>query len=551
MNGDVKAIAVNSTTGDLYVGGAFTTAGGVSAHYIAKWDGSTWSALGSGVNANVEAVAVNSSTGEVYAGGAFTTAGGITAHHIAKWNGSAWSALGSGMNDFVYAVAVNSSTGNVYAGGHFTTAGGVSANFIAKWNGSVWSALGSGMRGYGSSYGDVFALAVNSTTGDVYAGGIFTTAGGVSANYIARWHGSSWSALGSGMNTFSSVDAIAVNNTTGEVYAGGAFTTAGGVSAHYIAQWNGSAWSAMGGGPSNGMNGGVDALAVNSSTGNVYAGGIFTTAGGVSANYIAKWNGSAWSALGSGLNGGVSAVAVNSATGDVPVGGVFTTAGGKVSDYFGMWHIPAPLACTIQFSDVPVGSTFYPYIHCLACLGIVSGYPDGTYRPGNPETRAQLAKIVSNSAGFNDIQTTQLFQDVPTSATFFQFIGRLASRGFIGGYPCGGANEPCVPPANLPYFRPNRNTGRGQISKIDANAAGFSETPSGQQFQDVPIGSTYYTYTYRLVTRNIMSGHPCGGQGEPCVPPANLPYFFPNANATRGQTAKFVSNTFFPNCQTP
>ena len=37
---------------------------------------------------------------------------------------------------------------NLYAGGYFTTAGGVPANYIAKWDGSAWSALGSGMNGY-------------------------------------------------------------------------------------------------------------------------------------------------------------------------------------------------------------------------------------------------------------------------------------------------------------------------------------------------------------------------------------------------------------------
>ncbi len=79
----------------------------------------------------------------LYAGGDFTTAGGRTANHIAKWNGSSWSALGSGVNDTVYALAVSGSA--VYAGGNFTTAGGNAANYIAKWNGSSWSALGSGM----------------------------------------------------------------------------------------------------------------------------------------------------------------------------------------------------------------------------------------------------------------------------------------------------------------------------------------------------------------------------------------------------------------------
>jgi hypothetical protein len=213
--------------------------------------------------------------------------------------------------------------------------------------------------------------------------------------------------------------------------------------------------------------------------------------------------------------------------------------------------LPTSTTCPIQFTDVPVGSTFYSFIRCLACRSILSGYPDGTFRPNNQVTRGQLSKIVSNSAGFNDPQTTQMFQDVPVGSTFFDFIGRLASRGYIGGYACGGAGEPCVPPGNLPYFRPNNNATRGQISKIVSNAAGFSEPHTGQTFQDVAPGSTFYDFIERLASRGVMAGYPCGGAGEPCVPPGNLPYFRPNNNATRGQTSKIVANTFFPGCNTP
>ena len=56
----------------------------------------------------------------------------------------------------VYALAVSGTT--LYAGGGFTTAGGVTVNCVAKWNGSAWSALGTGM-----DY-DVYALAVSGTT---------------------------------------------------------------------------------------------------------------------------------------------------------------------------------------------------------------------------------------------------------------------------------------------------------------------------------------------------------------------------------------------------
>jgi PKD domain/Bacterial SH3 domain len=173
VNGAVSALAVSGS--DMYAGGSFTTAGGVSANYIAKWNGSSWSALGSGLNAWVSALAVSGS--DVYAGGVYTIAGGVSANQIAKWNGSSWGTLGSGISDWgVRALVVSGS--DVYVGGVFTTAGGVSANQIAKWNGSSWSALGSGMNS------SVLALAVSGN--DLYGGGAFTTAGGKVSAYLAR-----------------------------------------------------------------------------------------------------------------------------------------------------------------------------------------------------------------------------------------------------------------------------------------------------------------------------------------------------------------------------
>jgi hypothetical protein len=205
-----------------------------------------------------------------------------------------------------------------------------------------------------------------------------------------------------------------------------------------------------------------------------------------------------------------------------------------------------PTACTLSFTDVPQGSTFYPYVHCLACRGIINGYPDGTFKPGEQVSRGQLAKIVSNSAGFQEPVGAQMFEDVVPGSTFYDFVWRLAGRGYISGYPCGGVGEPCGP-ANLPYFRPSNNATRGQISKIVSNAAGFGEPPGAQMFEDVVPGSTFYDYVQRLASRGIISGYPCGEVGEPCGP-ASLPYFRPNDNATRGQTAKIDANSFFPGC---
>ena len=208
-----------------------------------------------------------------------------------------------------------------------------------------------------------------------------------------------------------------------------------------------------------------------------------------------------------------------------------------------------PTACPIQFTDVPSGSTFHPFVRCLACRGILGGYLDGTFRPNNDITRGQLSKIVSNAADFNEPVSGRLFEDIPTTHAFYTWIQRLAGRGHIGGYPCGGAGEPCGA-GNLPYFRPSANATRGQITKIVSNAAGFSEPPGGQLFEDVAPGDTFYEWVQRLTSRGIMGGYPCGGVSEPCGG-GNRPYFRPNNAATRGQVSKIVANTFFPGCVTP
>jgi hypothetical protein len=207
---------------------------------------------------------------------------------------------------------------------------------------------------------------------------------------------------------------------------------------------------------------------------------------------------------------------------------------------------PTVTTCSVQFTDVPASNTFYSQIRCLACQGIMGGYSDGTFRPNNNVTRGQLSKIVANSAGFNEPVSEQTFEDVPSSNTFYPYIERMAGRGIIGGYPCGGVSEPCG--SGKPYFRPNANATRGQISKIVSEAADYNDPQTGQTFEDVPSSNTFHLWIERLASRGIMSGYPCGGTGEPCGT-GDKPYFRPNNNATRGQTSKIVANTFFPTCE--
>lgn len=182
-----QALATISGVKYLYVGGDFARIGGVTASNIARYNFETrqWEAIGSGLNDTVLAVAVDVS-GNLYAGGEFLNAGGdANADYIAKWNGSAWSALGSGLNS-VRAIAFDGSD-NLYAGGNFIDADGIAeADRIAYFDGQSWNALtnGGGLSGLG---GNVYSVVLDSDTNTVYAAGDFDTAGTIKTASIAAF----------------------------------------------------------------------------------------------------------------------------------------------------------------------------------------------------------------------------------------------------------------------------------------------------------------------------------------------------------------------------
>lgn len=190
-DGPVRAFAVfdDGQGPALFVGGAFTTAGGAPARKVARWDGGQWSTLGDGITVGPDVFAMtvfDDGDGEaLYVGGSFTMAGGVQTSNIARWDGSTWSPVGTGTNFSVWNLTVfNDGSGDaLYASGEFTQAGGGAASKVARWDGNAWSPLGAGMNNtvsalYGFDDGSGPAL---------YAGGGFTTADGRPANRIARW----------------------------------------------------------------------------------------------------------------------------------------------------------------------------------------------------------------------------------------------------------------------------------------------------------------------------------------------------------------------------
>jgi hypothetical protein len=289
--GSVNALAL-SLDGSLYVGGGFSLAGGVAnTAHIAKWDGAAWSALGTGMSGGIPIVwtIAIGPDGSLYAGGQFNLAGGVAnTAYIAKWNGVTWSPLGTGMNGNVYALAFGKD-GTLYAGGNFTSASGVANTaYIAKWNGVTWSPLGAGMNGTVRSL-------VAGPDGTIYVGGDFTSASNgvmpMKIYHIVRWSGSAWYPLGAGLN--STVYAMCFGKDK-NLYVSGTFSVSGFQSLPgYNSIWTGSTWM-----PMDVVAPGVDSImssVIFDKVGNLYVGfnGLSASGSAISATVIVPDLGSA------------------------------------------------------------------------------------------------------------------------------------------------------------------------------------------------------------------------------------------------------------------
>ncbi|HKQ50568.1 MAG TPA: dockerin type I domain-containing protein [Phycisphaerae bacterium] len=322
--GEVRAMAVFDEDGTgplppmLFAGGSFTNMGGVSASGIARWDGRKWSPVGGGISVTlfqaVYCLKVYDEDGEgpgrakLVVGGGFLSAGGTNIKYLAQWDGESWAPLGNGPEGFVYALEIFDDDGDgpnkpaLFVGGSFTVVDGEPTLRVAKYFAGNWESLGGGV-------GDtVRALATHDEDGDgpvpprLFAGGSFHMAGSVPATKIARWDGTAWSAVGSGLTSW--VYCLTVHDDDGvgphrpELYAGGEFNSG---SLSHIAKWNGTAWSGVGTGTSGRVNAmlSFDADGVGPDPATLYVTGSFSDAGGLNAWHVAEWDGLNWLSIGS------------------------------------------------------------------------------------------------------------------------------------------------------------------------------------------------------------------------------------------------------------
>lgn len=273
-----------------------------------------WSALSTGTNGLVTCFAVyDSGHGpELYVGGEFTSAGGVPVNNIARWNGSSWAAVGRGLQggsnqEFFVADAMlvhDDGTGpQLYVTGDFTYAGGQVVNNIARWDGAHWSALGSGLTGGSRPLGHALHAFDSGSGLKLYVGGEFTMAGGVVADSIAAWDGVQWSDVGGVFGSFIEVFALEdFDDGAGpQLYVGGSFYQFGPLIAGGMARWDGSTWTSMPGWPTTGETA-MSLLVHDDGSGSaLFVGGYLESYfGGVHCHGIARWDGASWSDLNQG-----------------------------------------------------------------------------------------------------------------------------------------------------------------------------------------------------------------------------------------------------------
>ena len=314
MDAEVHSIAF-APDGSVYAAGAFTTSGGVLTNRLGKWDGAAWSMVGTttGFDNRVLKIAVDAG-GNIYAGGFFHAVDGTTVNHGAYWNGSAWSMWGvtTGFNDVVFDIAINND-GDVYVGGAFTSVDGVAnTSMIAKWDGSVFTPLGTGLVGSSGA-----CLEINPNNGNVYVGGSFSSANSVTADNIAMWNGTTFEALGAGLPG-NSVKCLELT-PYGDLYAGGDLT------GNDFWMYNGASWTEI----TTPIAEVVYIANYDQSSGLLYVG-----IGKNDLGSLSTWNGTVWAGMDIKLPGATSYIkALGIRDGDIYLG--FDTSGTATTSYSG------------------------------------------------------------------------------------------------------------------------------------------------------------------------------------------------------------------------
>lgn len=346
--GDVRASLVwdDGSGPAVFIGGQFTDDGSGNVARVLKWDGTNLATVG-GPGPAAPLYTVYTLTVFDDGSGPALFAGGT--HGLAKWNGSTWTTLGpfghvQGPSQVaVYASAVyDDGTGPaLYVGGAFTTVAGQPVSNVARWNGSTWSPVGGGVGSTASAAGTMTVFDDGNGPA-LIVGGTFTTAGGQPADGIARWNGSTWSAMGTSPGMVPRVFHVHDAGAGPELYVGGfCEPSLPSTCTSILSKWSGGTWVSLAA-VTNGSVLALDTFDDGTGPALVMSGG-FATLNGVTVNGLARWNGAAWDRPGTGtdLKYGYALASVDFGRGEelFVLGYLHIVANSKLGDACGAYEV--------------------------------------------------------------------------------------------------------------------------------------------------------------------------------------------------------------------
>ena len=182
---------------------------------------------------------------------------------------------------------------------------------------------------------------------------------------------------------------------------------------------------------------------------------------------------------------------------------------------------PAPaVAQAINFSDVSSSYWAASFIQELAQRDVIAGFPDGTFRPNDPVTRAQFAAMVRKAFNKNKIRNAVNFVDLSSTYWAYSAIREAYEMGFLSGYP-----------GNV--FRPTQNIPREQVLVSLANGLNYTASNAVstnlQVYNDASSISSYARNSIAAATeKSIVVNYPV------------LETLNPTRNATRAEVAAFI-----------
>jgi trimeric autotransporter adhesin len=278
----------------LFVVGNYSHVGGLHTGNVARWDGEVWSPVGNLLfdRSLAAAIVFDDGTGPaLYVGGGVEPAPGVYLG-VARWNGTEWSYLGSGLDGSVRCFAIHDDGygSALYAGGDFSIPGHQERN-LARWTGTTWVPVGGGTNNFVDSM-----ISFDDGAGaSLYIKGPFTSVGGTPIAWIARWNGSQWFDARGSWNSGGSHFVVFDDGSGPSLYMAGWVSISAGQSIYGLFKQVAGDWVVIGV-----TNNGPRSVAVwdDGRGPALYLGGSFRFLNGQPIPRVARWDGTNWTGTG-------------------------------------------------------------------------------------------------------------------------------------------------------------------------------------------------------------------------------------------------------------